>query len=141
MSMKILHTADWHLGKKLENISRLSEQEKVLSEIVGIAEREEVDAVIIAGDLFDNYNPPAEATELFYQTLKQLSDNGQRAVIAIAGNHDSPERIEAPNPLATGELVFGLRNVEFPEPGEYRFQLECEGEPLMERRLILAQAE
>lgn len=50
-------------------------------------------------------------------------------------------QIDSPNPLATGELVFGLRNVVFPQPGEYRFQLECEGAPLMERRLILAQAQ
>jgi exonuclease SbcD len=56
--------------------------------------------VVIAGDLFDTFNPPTEAVDLFYKILKKLSANGKRAVIAIAGNHDSPDRIEAPDPLA-----------------------------------------
>ena len=98
--MKILHTADWHLGKKLEGISRLQEQRAVLEEICAIADHEAVDAVLVAGDLFDTFNPSSEAEELLYKTLKQLSRNGTRAVVAIAGNHDSPERIEAPDPLA-----------------------------------------
>jgi DNA repair protein SbcD/Mre11 len=59
-----------------------------------------VDVVIIAGDLFDTYNPPNESVELFYKICKKLTNNGLRPVIAIAGNHDSPERIEAPDPLA-----------------------------------------
>ena len=98
--MKILHTADWHLGKKLEKFSRLDEQRDVADEICVIAEREEIDVVIIAGDVYDAFNPPAEAIELFYKTVKRLSNNGKRAVIVLAGNHDSPERIEAPDPLA-----------------------------------------
>ena len=98
--MKILHTADWHLGKRLNNYSRHEEQQIVLNEICEIADRENVDVVIIAGDLFDTFNPPNESTSLFYKTCKQLSNNGLRPIIAIAGNHDSPERIEAPNPLA-----------------------------------------
>jgi len=98
--MKILHTSDWHLGKRLEHISRMEEQEAVLQEIQDIAEQENVDAIIIAGDLFDTYNPPAEAVDLFYRFLKRMANDGKRAVIAIAGNHDAPERIEAPDPLA-----------------------------------------
>jgi DNA repair protein SbcD/Mre11 len=98
--VKILHTADWHLGKRLEQFSRHAEQVTVLQEICRLADAHDVDAVLIAGDLFDNFNPPSESVELFYQTCKQLTNNGLRAVIAIAGNHDSPERIEAPNPLA-----------------------------------------
>lgn len=98
--MKLLHTSDWHLGKRLESLSRLDEQKDVLNEICGIAEAEQVDAVLISGDLFDTYNPPTEAVELFYKTLKRLANNGKRAVIAIAGNHDSPDRIDAPDPLA-----------------------------------------
>ncbi len=98
--MKILHTADWHLGKRLDNFSRLEEQIKVMNEIVQIAEQENVDLVLIAGDLFDAFNPSVEAVELFYKTLKRLSNNGNRPVVAIAGNHDSPNLIDAPNPLA-----------------------------------------
>jgi exonuclease SbcD len=112
--MKILHTADWHIGKRLDNYSRLEEQRLVLEEICGIAEQENVDAIIIAGDLFDNFNPSSEATELLYSTLHRLSANGTRAVIAIAGNHDSPERIQVPDALAKvcGILFVGFPNTE-----------------------------
>lgn len=98
--MRILHTADWHLGKYLNGYPRHNEQVLVMDEICEIADRENVNAIVIAGDLFDTYNPPIESTELFYKTLKKLTGNGKRAVIAIAGNHDSPDRIEAPDPLA-----------------------------------------
>ena len=98
--MKILHTADWHLGKWLGPFSRIEEQKEVLNEICHIANDQEVDLVIVAGDLFDTFNAPTEAVDLLYKTLKRLTNNGTRPVIAIAGNHDSPERIEAPDPLA-----------------------------------------
>lgn len=110
--MKILHTADWHLGKRLDNFSRLEEQILVMQEIVEIANNEQVDLVVIAGDLFDNFNPSVEAVELFYKTLKSLSADGKRPVIAIAGNHDSPNLIDAPDPLARecGILLIGYPN-------------------------------
>jgi len=112
--MKILHTADWHLGKRLEQFSRLDEQREVLNEICEVADKEEVDAVIVAGDLFDNFNPSSEAQQLLYSTLTRLSAYGSRAVIAIAGNHDSPERIDAPDSLARelGILFVGYPNAE-----------------------------
>ncbi len=110
--MKILHTADWHLGKRLDNYSRLEEQVKVMEEIVAIADEANVDLVLVAGDLFDNFNPPVDAVELFYKTLKKLSNNGARPVIAISGNHDAPGLIDAPNPLAKacGIILIGQPN-------------------------------
>lgn len=98
--MRILHTADWHLGKRLDNFSRLEEQQAVLAEICRIAEEQKVDMVIVAGDLFDTFNPPIEATELLYKTLKRLSRNGKVPAIAIAGNHDSPDRVNVADVLA-----------------------------------------
>ena len=114
--MRILHTSDWHLGKKLDNFSRIEEQKQVLAEICKIADQEKVDVVIIAGDLFDTYNPGTEAEELFYKTLKKLAKNGSRPVIAIAGNHDSPDRIEVPDPLAKecGIILAGFPNTKIP---------------------------
>ena len=103
--MKILHTADWHLGKRLDQFSRLEEQREVMAEICEIADLHQVDVVIIAGDLFDTFNPAAEAQDLFYKTVHRLSNNGARAVVAIAGNHDMPERIEAPHPLAEANAI------------------------------------
>ena len=114
--MRLLHTADWHLGKRLEHISRFEEQQVVLEEICVIAEIQKVDVVLIAGDIFDAFNPPTEAVELFYKTVKRLSNHGKRAVIAIAGNHDSPDRIEAPDPLARecGILLAGYPHSKLP---------------------------
>ena len=119
--MKILHTADWHLGKKLEQFSRLPEQKEVMQEIITIADKEEIDVVIIAGDLFDNFNPSNESIELFYSTLKELTNNGSRLVVAIAGNHDSPERIEAPDPLARAN---GIILTGYPHTVVPKFELE-----------------
>src|SRR5690625_7484696 len=89
--MRILHTADWHLGKRLDFYSRHHEQKEVLSEIVYIADEQKVDLVIVAGDLFDAFNPPNESTELLYKTLKKLGKNAKDPVIAIAGNHEYSE--------------------------------------------------
>jgi len=106
--MKILHTADWHLGKKLEGYSRLPEQKDVLDEICQIVQREKPDAVLISGDIYDTYNPPIEAVDLFYKTVKTLSRNATIPVVIIAGNHDSPDRIEAVDPLAIENGIFLL---------------------------------
>lgn len=110
--MRILHTSDWHLNKKLHNFDRIEEQEKVMNEIIDIADSHDVDIVIIAGDLFDTYNPSNEAQRLLYKTLHSLSRSGKRPVIAIAGNHDSPDRIESPESLAylSGIFLFGYPN-------------------------------
>ena len=106
--MRILHTADWHLGKKLDRFSRIDEQRLVLEEICRIADEEQVDVVLIAGDLFDHFTPPADAQQLFYRTVHRLSKGGRRPVVAIAGNHDMPERIEAPIPLAEANAIILL---------------------------------
>jgi len=98
--VRLLHTADWHLGRNLEGRSRQKEQEAVLAEIIDIANEEKVDAVLMAGDVYDSVNPPAVSEMLFYETMKQLSLDGRRSIIVISGNHDSPERIEAASPLA-----------------------------------------
>ena len=98
--MRILHTGDWHLGKNLEGQSRMDEQEKFLEDFVKIVEENNIDLIIIAGDVYDSSNPPARAEKMFYDTLKKLSKNGERITLVIAGNHDSPERLIAAGPLA-----------------------------------------
>ncbi|MDO4401942.1 exonuclease SbcCD subunit D [Sarcina ventriculi] len=98
--MRILHTADWHLGKSLEKRSRIDEQKKFLDDFIEIAKENNIDLVIIAGDIYDSSNPPAIAEKMFYDTLKKISDNGKRLILIIAGNHDNPERLVASAPLA-----------------------------------------
>ena len=92
--MRFLHTADWHVGKTLKGRSRLAEQEQVLREIVTIARAHEVDAVLVAGDLYDTAAPSADAQKLVNRTLLGLAKDGVE-VIAIAGNHDHAATIDA----------------------------------------------
>ncbi|MHB1392757.1 MAG: exonuclease SbcCD subunit D [Clostridia bacterium] len=107
--MRILHTSDWHLGKTLENINRLEEQRQFIDELCGIAESEAVDLVLVAGDIFDTYNPSSAAEELFYDAVDRLNAKGTRAVVVVAGNHDSPDRLCAASPLAykNGIILLG----------------------------------
>ena len=114
--MRILHTSDWHLGKRLDLFSRIEEQRQVADEIVRAAEEHAVDLVLVSGDLFDTFNPSTEAQELFYSSLKRLSKNGARPVIAIAGNHDSADAIQAPDPLARlhGIILLGYISTSLP---------------------------
>lgn len=110
--MKLIHTADWHLGKNIEGHSRLEEQRLFLKDFINICEEEQADIIIIAGDIYDNYNPSAMAEQLFYDTLKQLSRNGDCMTVVIAGNHDNPERLVASGPLARdhGIVMAGTPN-------------------------------
>ena len=98
--MRILHTGDWHLGKNLEGQSRMDEQEEFLNDFVKIVEDNNIDLIMIAGDVYDNSNPPARAEKMFYDTLKKLSKNGERLTLVISGNHDNPDRLVAAGPLA-----------------------------------------
>ena len=107
--MKFIHTSDWHIGKNLEGHSRLEEQEKFCDDFVKIVEENNIDMVIIAGDVYDTSNPPAGAETLFYKTICRLADDGNRCVLVIAGNHDNPERLSAVSPLAKeqGIIILG----------------------------------
>lgn len=107
--MRILHTSDWHLGKSLENINRMDEQEQFVDQLCDIAEQEKIDLVLVAGDVFDTYNPSSAAEELFYDAIDRLNCGGRRGVIVIAGNHDNPERLCAASPLAykNGIILLG----------------------------------
>ena len=96
--MRFLHTSDWHLGRSFHGASLLEEQAAALARIVELAREGEVDAVLIAGDIYDRAIPPAEAVRLFTDTLAQLRQTGA-AVVAIAGNHDSHVRVSVYDPL------------------------------------------
>lgn len=104
--MRILHTSDWHLGKNLEGYSRMDEQEKFLQDFALLVEEKNIDLVIIAGDVYDNSNPPARAENMFYKALKDISACGKRAILIIAGNHDNPDRLSAASPIAYEQGIF-----------------------------------
>lgn len=118
--MKILHTSDWHLGKTLDGFSRQNEQGMFLEELSHILEREEIDMMLISGDIFDNPIPPFKSENMLYKYLKKYSKNGERPIIIISGNHDSPEKLEALNSLSMdyGIIFIGSINTIIPE-GNY----------------------
>lgn len=90
--MRLLHTADLHIGKKIFELSMIEDQKYILEQIFDIAVREKVDAVLIAGDVYDRSVPPTEAVTLLDDFLTKLVETGI-AVLMISGNHDSPERV------------------------------------------------
>lgn len=138
--MRILHTADWHLGKNIEGQSRMDEQELFLKDFINIIEENNIDLVIIAGDVYDSPNPPARAERMFYNTLKQISKEGERITLVISGNHDSPERLVAAGPLACdhGIIMVGTPKTVVPcgdygkhkvvDSGEGFIEIEINGE-------------
>lgn len=120
MAIKILHTADWHLGANLQGWPREAEHRAALHELVAIAKSRAVDAVIVAGDIFDSPNPSAEAQRLLFETLRDLRAALPRAAITlVAGNHDPAGRLEAPRALfdlvgvtAIGAIARGDKSVD-----------------------------
>jgi exonuclease SbcD len=107
--IRLLHTADWHLGAALQGWSREAEHRAALAQLVALAKARDVDAVIVAGDIFDSLNPSAEAQRLLYDTLSDLRAACPRAAIALlAGNHDPAGRLEAPRALFE---MAGVRSV------------------------------
>jgi exonuclease SbcD len=126
--MKFLHTSDWHVGKTLKGRDRLDEQRAVLAEIARIAEENQVDAVLVAGDIYESWAPPAPAQQLVIQTLLRLRQAGAE-VIVIAGNHDHEPTFEAYRPLMS---VAGITLVGMVRPpgkgGVVRFRARSSGE-------------
>src|SRR3990172_3631772 len=101
--MRLLHTADWHVGKPLRGRSRMEEYAKALEQVAAVAKDQKVDAVLMAGDVFDSPAPPPEAEKLVYDFLARLVPE-KIACVLIAANHDHPRKLGA---LAT--LLEGLR--------------------------------
>lgn len=98
--IRILHTADWHLGQTFFGYDRTEEQEHFLSWVSVQLKENEIDVLIIAGDVFDVSNPSAASQRMFYRFLQQVTEeNPSLQVIVVAGNHDSAARLEAPLPL------------------------------------------
>jgi exonuclease SbcD len=92
--MRLLHTADWHVGRSIRGRSRANEFAAALNEVVRIALDEHVDAVLIAGDVYDHRVPSPESDGLVFETLVRFYEHSL-PVVVIPGNHDSPQRLEA----------------------------------------------
>ncbi len=110
--MRIVHTADWHVGRLWKGLHRLDEAARVLDHLARYLEREQIDLLLVAGDVFDVPNPGAEAEAIVFGFFRRLGAR-QIPVVVIAGNHDSPSRMDACGQLA--ELA-GVRIVGKPRP-------------------------
>ncbi len=99
--MKLIHLSDLHIGKRVNEISMLEDQEYILAQILGIVDDQQPDAVLICGDVYDKSVPSGEAVSLFDDFLCRLAKRSTRVLI-ISGNHDSPERLAFGNRLITG---------------------------------------
>ncbi|MEE4377809.1 MAG: exonuclease SbcCD subunit D C-terminal domain-containing protein [Candidatus Competibacteraceae bacterium] len=100
--MRLFHTADWHLGQTLHGISREYEHRCFLDWLLDTLVEHQADALLIAGDVFDSANPPATAQALFYHFIAAAKRRcASLDIVVVGGNHDSPARLEAPQPLLT----------------------------------------
>ena len=108
--MKIIHTADWHIGQKLHERSRLDEHEQFLNWLLETIQKYDVDLLLVSGDIFDTSLPSAEATNLYYCFLYRLFNETDAYTVITAGNHDSARHLEAPREfLKMGKIyVVGL---------------------------------
>ena len=117
--MRILHTADWHIGQKLHERSRHDEHKQFLNWLLEKIKEHDIELLLVSGDIFDTSLPSAEATKLYYEFLYKLSNETKTYTVMIAGNHDSARHLEAPREfLKMGRIhVVGLAN----EPSECVF--------------------
>lgn len=97
--MRILHTSDWHLGRALDGRKRYDEYEAFLNWLAELIESQEIDALLVSGDVFDSSTPSNRAQELYYRFLCRVAAAPRRHVVVTAGNHDSPSFLNAPREL------------------------------------------
>lgn len=142
--MKFFHTADWHLGKLVQGVYMTEEQRFVLNQFLEAIDKEKPDAVIIAGDLYDRAVPPTEAVNLLDDLLAEIVLKRETPVLSIAGNHDSPGRLNFGSKLMkeTGLHIVGQLNKELTsvilndEHGEVCFHLIPYADPSQVRHLL-----
>ncbi len=103
--MRTLHASDLHIGKRIgQDKERYDEYRAVFDELAGICEAQDIELVLLAGDIYDTFMPSAEAEAIFYEGVKKLAKNA--AVLVISGNHDDPARLTAVAPLAEEHNVY-----------------------------------
>lgn len=111
MTLKIIHTSDWHLGKKLYKRSRLEEQESFLNWIIDVIKSKQIDALLISGDIFDTPSPPTSALKLYFSFLNQVSSETNCYVYILSGNHDSGRFLEAPSVFLKKNQITIIGNI------------------------------
>lgn len=142
--MKILHTADWHIGKIVNEYSMIEDQEYILNKLFELIETKEPDVLIISGDIYDRSIPPKEAVELLDNTFTKLIEKYNLPTLLISGNHDSCERLsfgskllEAKNLYIQGNLSENIKKVVLNDSyGVVNFYLVPYANPMIVRNLF-----
>ncbi|WP_250455231.1 exonuclease SbcCD subunit D [Clostridium tertium] len=109
--MKIFHMGDWHIGKLVNGFYMTEDQEFIIEKIYEAIKKEKPDVVVIAGDLYDRSVPPVHAVELLNKTMKKIVKDLNTKVIALAGNHDSNERVEFASSLLCDSGLYIVGNL------------------------------
>ena len=112
--MKILHTADWHIGQRLHERSRLDEHEKFLDWLLNTIQEHQVELLLVSGDIFDTALPSSDSTNLYYRFLYRLFDETDTYTVITAGNHDSPRHLEAPREFLEMGRIYVVGTAEEP---------------------------
>ncbi len=123
-NLKILHTSDWHLGKKLFKEDRLQEHDFFLSWLIETIKSEAIDQLWVAGDIYDTPSPPSYACRQFFDFCQRLSDETNCSAVFIAGNHDSGKFLEAPQSILQNRRIQIIGRLS-PSPLEHFYQNEC----------------
>lgn len=142
--MKIIHTGDWHIGKIVNEFSMIEDQRYILEQLVKLIEEEKPHALVIAGDLYDRSIPPVEAVELLDEVFSKILLELRTPILAIAGNHDSAERLSFGSRIFTnhGLHIAGIFDKEVKkvslqdENGEVCFYLVPYGDPREIRHIL-----
>jgi DNA repair protein SbcD/Mre11 len=121
--MKILHTADWHIGQLFHEYDRVYEHQQFLNWLVQALHEEQIDVLLVSGDVFDLSNPSAASVKMFYSFLNRaVRVNPDLQIIVIAGNHDSASRLESPKPLLESSNIHIIGLVEKKEDGSIDYE-------------------
>ena len=130
-NMRILHTADWHIGQRLHERQRTDEHEKFLNWLLETIQEYQVELLLVSGDIFDTALPSSESTNLYYRFLYRLYNETNAYAVITAGNHDSPRHLEAPREfLKMGRIyVVGLAD----EPNNCVITLPSDNPRLLSR--------
>ncbi|TNF00721.1 MAG: exonuclease SbcCD subunit D [Deltaproteobacteria bacterium] len=123
MSLKIIHTGDWHLGKKLFKTSRLPEQELFLTELKTIILNKDIDALLIAGDIFDTPYPPSDAIKLLIEFLYDVTTTSKCHIYFISGNHDSGRFLETVAPFYREKNIHVVGDIRSRSPEKFCFEI------------------
>jgi DNA repair protein SbcD/Mre11 len=113
--MKVLHTADWHVGRTIRGRSRADEHRAVLAQVAAVAADRAVDLVVVAGDQFDVQAPSPEAEQVVWRALVDLAEVAP--VVVVAGNHDNPRRLEAVRGLLAANAITAVGSPRRPDDG------------------------